>query len=123
MEPYGLKGPNAVYFTALYRYSEGLTSVKLGEVCSRDKSDVSRALALMEQKGLIEKETVGGNRYRALVRLTEDGKKVAREINEKAKQAVEIGGKGLSENDRAIFYRSLDLIAGNLRKLSEDGLI
>ena len=123
MEPYGLKGPNGVYFTALYRYSEGLTSVKLGEVCSRDKSDVSRALALMEQKGLIEKETVGGNRYRALVRLTEDGKKVAREINEKAKQAVEIGGKGLSENDRAIFYRSLDLIAGNLRKLSEDGLI
>ena len=123
MEPYGLKGPNAVYFTALSRYSEGLTSGALGEVCSRDKSDVSRSLTIMEQKGLIIKEYKDGNRYRALVKLTEEGEKIAGEINEKAKQAVEIGGKGLSETDRANFYHSLDIVAGNLRKLSEDGLI
>lgn len=119
MEKCGLKGPYAVYFTALYRYPEGITSAQLAEICSRDKSDVSRAISLMEKKGLVTKE---GSMYRALLKLTEEGKKVAEFINEQAGKAVELGGKGLTVENREIFYHTLELIVSNLQIISQDGL-
>ncbi len=119
MEKCGLKGPYAVYFTAMYRYPEGITSAQLAEVCSRDKSDVSRAMSLMERKGLVTKE---GPLYRALLKLTDEGKKVAEFINQKAGQAVELGGKGLSDEDRKTFYETLELIVSNLQAISQKGL-
>ena len=122
MERYELIGPYAVYFTTMYRYPEGITAVKLGELCSRDKSDVSRAISVLEKKNLVVKEGVNQNLYRALLKLTPKGKELAEQINKKAKMAVEYGGKGLSDEQREIFYNSLELIAGNLQKLSLSGL-
>ena len=119
MEQYGLKGPYAVYFTTLYRYSEGITGAKLGELCSRDKADVSRAVALLAQKGLLKKE---GSHYRALLKLSPKGMELAEKINHKAAEAVSCGGRGLSEEKRENFYEALQVIAENLRALSEQGL-
>lgn len=39
MGEHGMQGPQAVYFTTLYQYPEGLSAGKLSELCSRDKSD------------------------------------------------------------------------------------
>lgn len=122
LKPYGLKGPYAVYFTALNRFPEGITASRLGELCSRDKSDVSRAVTLLESKGLIVKESEGGNLYRAKIRLTEAGKAIAVHINDRAKLAVNLGGSGLTDDDRETLYRSLEVIVTNLQKLSRDGL-
>lgn len=122
MEYYGLRGPYAVYFTAMYKFPEGITAAKLGELCSRDKADVSRAVSVLEKKGLIVKEEVNKNLYRALLKLTPDGLKLAEQINEKAKAAVEYGGQGLSEEHREIFYDSMELICANLQELSKKGL-
>lgn len=122
MEKYGLKGPYSIYVTAMYRYEEGITAAQLGELCSRDKSDVSRAISLMETKNLVKKVGVNQNLYRARLILTEEGKKVAQHINERVKVAVELAGKGLSEEEREIFYRSLEQILSNLQMLSEEGL-
>ncbi|MBE7056497.1 MAG: hypothetical protein E7388_03540 [Ruminococcaceae bacterium] len=119
MEKHGLKGPYSVYFTTMYRYPDGLTSAQLAEICSRDKSDVSRAIALMEKRALVVKE---GASYRALLKLTEEGKKVAEFINERAGHAVDLGGKGLSEENRALFYETLELIVSNLQTISQEGL-
>lgn len=120
MEKYGLKGPYAIYLIALYRYSEGITAVRLSEICGKDKSDVSRLMNVMEEKGLIYKE--GANRYRALIKLTEEGKNAAKHIHERANVAVEITGKELSNSDREIFYNSLERIAINMQTISEEGL-
>lgn len=122
LERYGLKGACAVYFTALYRYPEGITAKQLGEMCGKDKSDVSRAISQMEQKGLVVKRGVNDNLYRARLVLTEDGRAAAEHINERAQRAVELGGKGLSDEHRAIFYESLARIAANLQTLSTEGL-
>ena len=119
MEKCGLKGPYAVYFTAMCRFPEGITSAQLAEVCSRDKSDVSRAISLMEKKGLVMKE---GSTYRALIKLTDEGNKVADFINERAAHAVNLGGKGLSEDERNQFYNTLELIVSNLQAISQEGL-
>ena len=122
LDHYGLKGPYAVYFTTLYRYPEGITSARLSELCARDKSDVSRAIATMEKMELAVKVGVGGNFYRARVKLTEKGMEVARHINERAHVAVEMGGNGLSEAQRENLYDALEIIVNNLQEISRDGL-
>lgn len=122
MEKFGLKGPHAVYFTTMYQYPDGITAVKLAEISSRDKADVSRAVAQFEKKGFVKKIIVNKNHYRAPLKLTEAGRQLAERINEKAKLAVELAGKGLSEEDRNTFYQALGLICSNLRTLAEEGL-
>lgn len=122
MAKYGLKGPHATYLLALYRFKEGITAPKLCELCGKDKADVSRMMSIMEKKGLVIKESVGKNLYRGLLKLTEEGRKAAEFVKERAAVAVEIAGNGLTEESREQFYNALEIISTNLRTLSEDGL-
>ena len=122
MERYGLKGPHSVYLTAIYRYPDGITAPQLCELCGKDKSDVSRAMALMEQKGLVRKEGIHQNCYGGVFKLTEDGLAVARHVRQRVSIAVQIAGEDLSEENRAVFYESLEKIASKLREISKEGL-
>ncbi len=122
MEKEGLKGPYAVYFTTMYRFPDGITAARLSELCSKDKADVSRAMNLLEKRGLIEKASPENGAYRAPLKLTEEGKALYLHIAEKAAQAVSGGGKGLNNKEREIFYNALELISQNLQKLTEEGL-
>ena len=119
MEKHGLKGPYAIYLLALHRKRGGITAVRLAELCGKDKSDVSRTVNEMETAGLVYKE---GNRYRALIRLTKEGEEFADRICERAAIAVEIAGRDLTDENRKIFYSSLESISANLQILSEDGI-
>jgi DNA-binding MarR family transcriptional regulator len=122
MAKYELNSPHAVYLNTLYEYPEGVTAAKLGELCCKNKADVSRMVAILEQKGLATKEAVGGNRYRAKLLLTPTGRYAAEQVRKKAAQVVELAGTGMSDEDREIFYRCLEQIAANLQTLSKDGL-
>ena len=62
MARHGLKAPHAIYLTALYRSEDGLTGPELCQRCGRDKSDVSRTLALLEEQGFVVKDPVNGSR-------------------------------------------------------------
>ena len=68
---YGLKGPHATYLTTLYRYEEGITAPELCELCAKDKSDVSRMISIMEQKGLVKRDGGLKSAYRAKIKLTD----------------------------------------------------
>lgn len=122
MKKYELKGPYALYLTTLYNHPEGITATRLCEICHKDKSEVSRAVSCMIGKGIVERVEVNNNAYRALLKLTETGKVSAEHIRSRANLAVELGGMGMSDEQRSIFYDSLDLIASNLRKISKEGL-
>ena len=122
MAKYGLNSPHAVYLTTLYQFEEGITAAKLGELCCKNKADVSRMVSIMEKKGLVRKESTGGNMYRALLKLTDEGKLAARAVQERAVLAVDLAGAGLSDEKRAIFYDALELITSNLQVLSKEGL-
>lgn len=122
MERYGLKGTHSVYLLAMYRYPDGITATQLCELCSKDKSDVSRMMSIMEKKGLVIKEGVHQNLYRGVFKLTEEGKKAAGQVKSRASLAVEIAGRDLNEETRTVFYQALESIVLNLRKLSEKGL-
>lgn len=122
MAKYDLNSPHAVYLTTLYNFEEGVTAAKLGELCCKNKADVSRMVAILEKKGLVRKEAIGGNLYRAKLRLTEEGKQAAEHVQRRAALAVELAGSGMTDTDREVFYRCLESITINLQTLSKEGL-
>ncbi len=122
MEAYDLKGAHATYLTALHRHGEGLTAPQLSEICGKDKADVSRMMSLLEKKAMVEK--VGGhqNGYGGMFVLTEAGMKAAEHVEKRASLAVELAGRELSEEQRAVFYAALGTITARLREISREGL-
>ena len=50
MAQYGLNSPHAVYLTTLYNFPEGITAAKLGELCCKNKADVSRMIGILEKR-------------------------------------------------------------------------
>lgn len=122
MEQYGLNSPHAVYLTTLYQYPEGITAAKLGQLCCKNKADVSRMVAILEKKGLVYRQTVGTNRYRAKLLLTEEGAQAAGHVQQRAAVAVELAGSGMTDAERGVFYRCLERITANLQNLSREGL-
>jgi len=122
MEKYGLKGTHSVYLLSMLRCPEGITAPQLGELCGKDKADVSRMMAIMEKKGLVTKEGIHQKRYGGTFRLTQEGVAAAQQVCQRASLAVEIAGKDLSEENRAIFYDALESITANLRTLSKEGI-
>ena len=122
MAKYDLNSPHAVYLNVLYAYPDGITAAKLGELCCKNKADVSRMVSILEKKGLVRKEATGGNLYRARLLLTEAGRQAAEHVRERAAVAVELAGAGLSDENREIFYIALEQITANLQTLSKEGL-
>ena len=123
MAKYGLNSPHAVYLNTLYDAgAAGITAAQLGELCCKNKGDVSRMVAILSQKGLVEKVAVGNNLYRAKLILTEEGIQAAQHVRNRAAVAVELAGSGLTEEERNIFYSALAQITANLQRLSQEGL-
>lgn len=122
MAKYGLKGPHAQCLLAMSRYPEGITSSQLCTVCDKDKAAISRTVAELEREGMVERNSKGTNRYRALLKLTEQGETAAQRVEDRAKLAVEKAGEGMTGEQREIFYQILHLIAGHLQIICEEGL-
>ncbi len=122
MEKYGLRASYVQYLITMSRFPEGITSTKLSEICEKDKAAISRIVVEMESKGLVTRESDKNNMYRARLILTEEGKKAAAYVSERAEKAVNAAGQGLSEEDRKIFYGVLAIFEANLRRISRDGL-
>ena len=123
MAKYDLNSPHAVYLNTLYDAGEeGVTAAQLAELCRKNKADVSRMIAILEKKQLVQKMAVGENLYRAKLVLTQEGKKAAEHVRRRAATAVELAGSGLTAQERETFYKALEQITENLQKLSKDGL-
>lgn len=117
MTEFGLKGAHAMCLFFLHSHPEGLTAAQLSQLCAEDKAAVSRSLASLADKGYLESDE---KKYRSVIRLTESGKAVASHIDVMIERWVESGGDGLTEQDREIFYNSLELISNNLRDHLEE---
>ena len=122
MEKHGLKGAHSIYLTTMMRFPEGITAAQICELCSKDKSDVSRMMQIMEKNGLVVKEGGHQNRYNGVFLLTDEGKKAAEFVKRRADLAVSLAGDQLTDDTRALMYDALETIAENLRTISERGL-
>lgn len=122
MAVYGLKGKHAIYLTTMYRCQAGVTGPQLCELCGRDKSDVSRAVSALQERGFVTKEGVHRSLYRGLLKLTAQGRSAAEQVGRRAGLAAEMAGVDLDDETRACFYGALESIAGRLREISREGL-
>lgn len=122
MVKYGYKGAFAQYLVVLNKYPQGLTLTNLCDICDKDKAAVSRALTELVEKELVFKDIQENKSYKGKYCLTYKGKECAEYVVTKAKMAVSKVGSELSEEQRAVLYSSLEIIAENLKRISKDGL-
>lgn len=116
MTEFGLKGTHTMCIFYLNHNSEGLTASQLCSLCSEDKAAISRSLSeLTEKKFIYTENTENKKKYRAVIRLTDSGKEVAKKVDELVAQWVEAGGEGLTDDERNTFYYALNVISENLK--------
>ena len=113
MREYGLKSIHVMCIYYLNEREEGLTSGELMRLTFEDKAAISRAVAQLKEKNMVEYDT---GKHNSPVRLTEQGKTIAAAILEKSDRAVKAGSANMSEEERALFYKSLAEIADNLKE-------
>lgn len=119
----GYKGAFAQYLATLRRYEEGLTSTELCEVCDKDKAAVSRIIAEMEEKGLVQRPKKAVRGYRSKITLTEEGKKTADYFYERSRLAVQsLSDSSITDEQKENFYLTLNMIYEQIRKVSEEGI-
>lgn len=117
MTEFGLKGTHVMCLFFLRQHPQGLTAAQLSQMCAEDKAATSRNLAVLQEKGYIQ---TGEKKYRAPVRLTPAGEELVRKMEGLIQQWVGVGGDGLTEEERAVFYRALEKIAANLDEKLEN---
>ena len=116
---YGLKANHVMILFQLKKHEDGLTPSMLCEQCDVDKAAISRAVKELIGKGFIRNSDSDGRKYRVPLILTDEGEEAALHIEQAIKHAVEVGGAGLTDRQRAEFYHSLLLIARNLEDYTE----
>lgn len=118
MSSFGLKGTHVMCLYYLHQNPDGLTAAELCTICRENKAGISRILSELENQQFICYERPhNGKKYRTRAVLTKSGEAYASEITDLILHATLVGGKGISEEERSIFYRVLSQIAENLNEL------
>lgn len=103
-----------------YLYScEHLTATELVERCEEDKATISRALDYLEENGYLMCRSHTVKRYKSPLRLTDRGKEVGKQIADKIRCVLDEISDGLTEPERAAFYRWLTTISDRLEAVAE----
>lgn len=113
MAEFNLKSPHVSSLYYLYR-SKTLTAKELCDISGEDKANMSRSIEYLEKNGYLTCTSAAPKRYKSPLTLTEKGREVGKRIAEKIDRVLAEAGKGLTEEARQEFYRSLSLIEKNL---------
>lgn len=120
MNSLGLKGTHVMCIYYLSMYDEGLTASDLCHKCQEDKAGISRILSDLEGMGYITYESAsGGKKYRTKAFLTGKGFETSKKVRQFILSATALGGDGITEEERSIFYRVLFTINDNLKSVCE----
>ena len=104
-----------------YIYSlDGVTSAELCEHCEEDKATISRALDYLEGNGFILRPREWAKRYKSPLHLTEKGREVGEQIAERIRSILDAVSHTLTEEERAVFYRSLSAISRSLDAIAQN---
>ena len=122
MIKYGYKGAYAQYLVALSQHPDGLIVSRISEICDKDKAAVSRIMAEMLENGLVCRADGAVNGYRGKLKLTETGREIAERVCENARIAVAAVGQEMTEEEREIFYQTLERISSRLDELAKNGI-
>lgn len=117
MAAYHLRSAHISCLYYLYT-SSGATATELCEYCEEDKATISRAVEYLEKNGYLLCESKNAKRYKSPLLLTEKGEEVGKKIADKIAEILEEVGSALTEEERYLFYRSLNRISAQLQAIS-----
>lgn len=120
MAAYDLRSAHVSCLYYLY-VAEGATATDLCERCAEDKATISRALDYLEANGFLTRESKSAKRYKSPITLTDKGNEAGKKIADKINGVLAAIGGGLTDAERAAFYRSLSIISDRLDVVSKSG--
>ncbi len=118
MSSYGLSSTHTMCIRKLYSAPNGLTRTQIAKKCELDKSQISRIINELSEKGYVLEGPECSN-YKKRVMLTYEGKRIAADINSIALDINRYVSGNISDEDITTFYRVFGEICKNL-KTSED---
>lgn len=119
MAEYNLRSAHVSCLYYLYT-NKGATATDLCEGCEEDKATVSRALDYLETNGFLTCESKSAKRYKSPLILTAKGNEAGKKIADKISTVLNTIGYGLTDEERASFYRSLSIISESLDDVSKN---
>ncbi len=99
LKPYGLGKLHAFYLLCLHKRPQGMKLKDLSEIVGCDKANTSRALADMQERGIVCKDTDSNLEKKYMVMLTDNGLKIAEEFATIVKGNVEKVLSRLTKNE------------------------
>ena len=118
MAKYELRSPHISCIYYIYMF-QSVTATELCERCEEDKATISRSLDYLEKNGYIVCKCQNKKRYNSPFELTERGMRAGKRIADKISEVLDKISMGISEADREIFYRCLNIISENIDKVSK----
>lgn len=116
MERFGLKAAHLMCVYYLGKHEEGLTAGELAEYCMEDKAAISKSLSELKSKEFVITDNEDGKKvYRSKYFLSPKGKSAFCEIKDTILHITELVAEGLSMEEGAILYRSLERVVNNLK--------
>ena len=115
MGEYGLSGMHTLCLQKLYEVPEGLTRTELSRRCGVDRAQITRVIGELLVKDVVF-EVGGASNYRKKCVLTEEGRKIAAEIDVLIKRINSFVSGDIAPDRLAIFYETLNEICQNLKK-------
>ena len=120
MSEYNLRSAHVSCLYYLYM-NNGATATDLCERCEEDKATISRALDYLETNGYLTCESKSAKRYKSPLILTDKGNEIAKKIADKIDHVLDEIRDGLTDEERAAFYRSLSIVSDSLDAVLKNG--
>ncbi len=117
MADYGLRSAHVSCLYYLFS-NRAKTATELCECCEEDKATISRALDFLEGEGFLTCNSKSAKRYKSPLILTEKGTEAGKRIADKIAGVLSEISMGLTEEERADFYRSLIIISDGLENIA-----
>ena len=118
MARYGLGSTHTMCIRTLYDKKDGLTRTQLAKQCELDKAQVSRIINELTEKEYVC-ESQAGSSYKKKITLTEQGKEIAKDINDIVLQINEFVSKDITQQEIETFYRVFETICENLKNAEQ----
>ena len=113
MAEFNLKCSHVSCLYYIYK-SNSLTAKELCEICGEDKANISRTIKYLEDNGYIVSSDKKSKKYQTPLQLTDKGREVGKSVANKVSKVLDFTDKVISDEDRKIMYRSLNVISETL---------
>ncbi len=119
----GVKSVHVFWLYELMAHPAGLTAATLAAKSKIDRSLISREVEELRARGYVEVAGGGGEKrknYNSRIRLTEQGKLLAKTITAYAMAAQSAADAGIGEEELTSFYVTLEKLSVNLSQVAEE---